>query len=131
MTFLGVILFTPLSFDGTNIYIMPAGIGRVNLYHINYDLGFLENIVLTVPLGFLIKQAFSNLSLGSMIPIGFITGTGIETMQYYLSHVYFINRTSDISDVVANGIGIVIGAVLLLMYQYTYERQLSNRLVIN
>ncbi|WP_334329637.1 VanZ family protein [Companilactobacillus sp. HBUAS59699] len=123
VTFLGMILFTPMSFDGTGVYIMPAGIGQVNLHHINYDLGFVENIVLTMPLGFLIKQAFSNISLSSMIPIGLMTGAGIETMQYYLSHVFLINRTSDISDVVANGIGIVIGAVLLLVYQYVFEKK--------
>lgn len=123
VTFLGMILFTPMSFDGTGVYIMPAGIGQVNLHHINYDLGFVENIVLTMPLGFLIKQSFSNISLSSMIPIGLMTGAGIETMQYYLSHVFLINRTSDISDVVANGIGIVIGAVLLLVYQYVFEKK--------
>ncbi|WP_125589960.1 VanZ family protein [Companilactobacillus jidongensis] len=129
ITFLGMILFTPMSFDGTGVYIMPAGVGSVNLYHIYYDLGFIENIVLTIPLGFLIKKGFSQVSLSSMIPVGLMTGAVIETTQYYLSHAFLINRTSDISDVVANGIGIFVGAILLLVYQYTYERQLlDNRI---
>lgn len=123
ITFLGMILFTPMSFDGTGVYIMPAGLGQVNLHHIYYDLGFVENIILTVPLGFLIKRAFSNISISSMVPVGLMTGAGIETMQYYLSHVFLINRTSDISDVVANGMGIVIGAILLLVYQYVFEKK--------
>ncbi|WP_338214267.1 VanZ family protein [Companilactobacillus muriivasis] len=123
VTFLGTILFTPMSFTGTAVYIMPSGIGSVNLYHITYDLGFIENIALTVPLGFLIKRAFSNISLVSMVPIGLMTGTVIETMQYYLSHMFLINRTSDISDVVANGIGIVIGGALVFVYHYVYEKQ--------
>ena len=127
VTFLGTILFTPLSFTGTEVYIMPAGIGSVNLSHITYDLGFIENIALTVPLGFLIKRAFSNISLISMVPVGLMTGAAIETMQYYLSHVFLINRTSDISDVVANGIGIVVGSVLVLVYRYVYEQKLLEK----
>ncbi|MBL3529990.1 VanZ family protein [Companilactobacillus zhachilii] len=127
LTFLGTILFTPLSFTGTEVYIMPAGIGSVNLSHITYDLGFIENIALTVPLGFLIKRAFSNISLISMVPVGLMTGAAIETMQYYLSHVFLINRTSDISDVVANGIGIVVGSVLVLVYRYVYEQKLLEK----
>ncbi|WP_125762999.1 VanZ family protein [Companilactobacillus hulinensis] len=123
MTFLGTILFTPLAFDGLNIYIMPAGIGRVNLYHIFVDIGFVENIILTMPLGFLIKRFYSRTSLLAMIPIGLMTGATIETMQYYLSHVFWINRTSDISDVVSNGIGIVIGASIALAYHYIYDKK--------
>jgi VanZ like family. len=118
---------TPMSFTGTKVYIMPAGIGSVNLSRITYDLGFIENIALTVPLGFLIKQAFSNISLISMVPVGLMTGAAIETMQYYLSHVFLINRTSDISDVVANGIGIVVGSLLVLIYRYVYEQKLLEK----
>ncbi|WP_025024994.1 VanZ family protein [Companilactobacillus nodensis] len=126
MTLLGAILFTPMSFNGIDAYVMPAGVGRVNLYHIYYDVGFFENIILTIPLGFLIKKSFTELSIVSMIPVGLMIGAAIETMQYYLSHAFLINRTSDISDVVANGIGIVVGSILLLIYQQTYEKQLLN-----
>ena len=49
---LSVILFTPLSFDGTAIYVMPAGVGQVNLSRLYlHGLGFIENIILTIPLG--------------------------------------------------------------------------------
>ncbi|MFH5810591.1 VanZ family protein [Companilactobacillus sp. FL22-1] len=127
MTLLGTILFTPFSFDGVGVYVMPAGTGSVNLYHIYYDLGFVENIALTVPLGFLLKRAFNKIPWITMAPIGLMIGATIETMQYYLSHLYLINRTSDISDVVANGIGIVIGATLVLVYRYVVEEDLLKK----
>lgn len=127
LTFIGVILFTPMSFDGRSVYDMPAGIGSVNLYHIYYDLGFIENIILTVPLGFLIKEYFSKIALFDVIPIGLMIGASIEILQFVLSHVFLINRTSDISDVVSNGVGIFIGASLFLVYQYASTNKLLDK----
>jgi len=122
-TFLGTILFTPISFTGTEVYIMPAGIGSVNLHKLEiFELGFAENIILTVPLGFLIKKFFPKISMISMVLLGFVIGGGIETTQYCLSHLYLINRSSDINDVIANGIGIVIGAILMIVYGYIFDR---------
>jgi len=124
LTFLGMILFTPISFTGTAVYVMPAGIGSVNLHKLEIlELGFAENIILTVPLGFLIKRFFSEISLISMTLLGFIVGAGIETMQYFLSHIYLINRSSDINDVIANGMGIVVGAILMIIYEYIVNRR--------
>ncbi|WP_125591102.1 VanZ family protein [Companilactobacillus jidongensis] len=127
LTFLGVILFTPLSFDGVAVYIMPAGIGRVNLHYIYVGLGFIENIILTIPLGFLIKKIFPNMSLILIVPLSFIMGVGFELTQYYLSHTFLINRVSDINDVIANGIGVAVGATLALVYYYVYEKKLSKK----
>lgn len=119
LTLLGTILFTPVSFDGASVYVMSAGIGQVNLHQLDiFDVGFVENIILTIPLGFLIKQNFSHTSIISMAISGFMIGSGIETMQYYLSHIFLINRTSDINDVLANALGIVIGAILMMIYEY-------------
>ncbi len=123
LTFLGIILFTPISFTGTEVYIMPAGIGSVNLHKLEiFELGFVENIILTIPLGFLIKKLFPSISIISMALLGFVIGGGIETTQYYLSHLYLINRSSDINDVIANGIGIVIGSILMVAYGYIFNR---------
>jgi VanZ like family. len=119
LTFLGMILFSPISFDGSSTYVMPLGIGSVNLHQLDIlDVGFAENIILTVPLGFLIKKTFSHMSLSSIAFLGFTIGGGIETTQYFLSHLVLINRTSDINDVISNAIGIVIGAVLMMTYNY-------------
>lgn len=127
LTFIGVILFTPMSFDGRSVYVMPAGVGSVNLHRIYYDLGFIENIILTIPLGYLIKEYFAEISLFDVIPIGLIVGASIETLQFYLSHLFLINRTSDISDVISNGVGIFIGASLFLVYQYASEKRLFEK----
>ena len=128
LTFLGVILFTPLSFDGLAVYIMPAGIGRVNMHYIYIGLGFIENIILTIPLGFLIKRVFPNMSIILIVPLGFIIGTAFELTQYYLSHMFYINRVCDINDILANGIGVAIGAILAIVYYYAYEKNLSEKI---
>jgi len=127
LTFLGTILFTPISFDGTAVYVMPAGLGQVNLHKLDiFEVGFLENIVLTIPLGFLIKRFFSKTSVISMVLLGFVIGGGIETTQYYLSHFFLINRTSDINDVIANAVGIVVGTVLMIIYEYIINKRVVN-----
>ncbi len=72
LTFLVIILFTPISFDGSSVYVMPAGIGQVNLHKLDIlELGFAENIILTVPLGFLIKYYLPKFSIISMALAGF------------------------------------------------------------
>lgn len=124
LTFLGMILFTPISFDGTSVYVMSAGTGRVNLHQLDIiDIGFAENIILTVPLGFLIKKLFPHVSILSMAFTGFMIGGGIETAQYYLSHIFLINRTSDINDVLANALGIVVGAIMMVIYEYIINKK--------
>ncbi|MQS98526.1 hypothetical protein [Companilactobacillus halodurans] len=35
LIFLGMILFSPISFDGLSVYLMPAGIGHVNLHELD------------------------------------------------------------------------------------------------
>lgn len=123
LTFLGAILFSPLSFTGTAVYIVPAGLGRVNLRYIYLGLGFFENIILTIPLGFLIKRVFRNMSLIPIVPLGFMTGTAFEIIQYYLSHMFLINRISDINDVIANGCGIILGAIVAVLYSHFFEQK--------
>ncbi|WP_238706895.1 VanZ family protein [Companilactobacillus halodurans] len=86
----------------------------------------MENIILTVPLGLLIKRSFPQISIISMAILGFFIGGGIETTQYYLSHIFLINRTSDINDVIANGIGIVIGAILMITYELLTNRKVFS-----
>ncbi|TGD19001.1 VanZ family protein [Levilactobacillus suantsaiihabitans] len=120
-TGLAAILFTPISFDGTAIYIMPVGIGRVNLTTLDvFNLGFLENIVLTIPLGLLLKWVLPRLSLLGVGFSGLFFGSSVETIQYVLSHHWLINRSSDINDVLANALGILIGGLAVaVVYRLT------------
>lgn len=123
LTLLEIIVFTPISFDGSMIYVMPLGIGRVNLTQLDIvNLGFVENIILTVPLGMMIKWSANKLSTLKMATIGIMIGGSIETIQYYLSHIFLINRSSDINDVLANALGIVVGAVLVSAFSYLLDR---------
>lgn len=124
LTGLAAILFTPISFDGTAIYIMPIGVGRVNLTNLSiFNLGFLENIVLTVPLGLLLKWALPRLSLWRVGFIGLFVGSGIETTQYVLSHHWLINRSSDINDVLANALGILLGGFAVAIYNQAMNKR--------
>ena len=129
LTGLSAIVFTPLSFDGTSLYIMPVGVGRVNLTQLDvFNLGFMENIVLTLPLGLLIKWLLPRLSLLDVGLFGLCVGGTIETAQYVLSHHWLINRSSDINDVLANAAGILVGGLIVAIYQHvhaTHQRKLA------
>ncbi|MFC6274968.1 VanZ family protein [Levilactobacillus tangyuanensis] len=132
LTGLAVILFTPLSFSGTAVYIMPPGMGRVNLTHLDlFNLGFAENIALTLPIGLALKWLAPKLSLLSVGVFGLFVGSGIETFQYILSNHWLINRSSDINDVLANALGILIGGTMVAIYlrlsnkQHTRQRALA------
>ncbi len=113
------ILFTPISFDGSSIYIMPAGIGRVNLTRLYlHGLGFMENIILTIPLGMIVKKLIPQIPLVVVGILGVVTGALIESLQFYMSNHWLINRSSDINDVIANAIGIFVGGLIIVGYQY-------------
>jgi len=121
LTGLCAIVFTPLSFDGTAVYIMPAGLGRVNLTYLNlFSLGFFENILMTVPLGILVKVFWSRISLWGVGVFGVFVGGSIETLQYILSHHWLINRSSDINDVLANALGVLVGGLIMATIQYAW-----------
>lgn len=119
LTSLAAIVFTPLSFSGTAVYIMPPGMGRVNLTQLDVlNLGFAENILMTLPFGLLLKWFWPRLTLRGAAFCGLWLGGSIETLQYLLSHHWLINRSSDINDVLANLLGVFIGSLLVTGYQY-------------
>ncbi|WP_225429377.1 VanZ family protein [Levilactobacillus brevis] len=110
---------------------MPLGAGRVNLTQLNIlNWGFLENIILTVPIGLLLKWFWPKLSLLTIGGLGLLVGSSIEIGQYVLSQHWLINRSSDINDVLANAIGIIIGGLLVtLYYRLSTSRRSRVRLV--
>jgi len=124
LTCLGIILFTPISFDGSAIYIMPEGVGRVNLSRLYlHGLGFIENIILTIPLGFIVKKLVPNVPIVVIGLLGLFTGALIESLQFYMSNHWLINRSSDINDVIANAAGIVIGSLIAVAYRYIHNQK--------
>ncbi|MCW3777298.1 VanZ family protein [Levilactobacillus namurensis] len=130
LTGLGAIVFTPLSFSGTAVYVMPAGIGRVNLTQLDvWNLGFFENILMTLPLGFLFKRFWPSLSLWGVGFLGLSAGSFIEIAQYILSHHWLINRSSDLNDVLANALGVLMGGLVALALQHlqtTHQQKLTR-----
>lgn len=117
LTGLGVILFTPISFNDTSVYLMGPGTGQVNKTRLYlHGLGFIENIILTIPLGMLLKKLVSQLPILLLTVIGLIISSGIEISQYYLSQNLLINRSSDINDIIANTLGVFIGGLIIVIY---------------
>lgn len=116
-TGLGIILFTPISFDGRSVYFMEQGIGRVNKTRLYlHGLGFTENIILTIPLGMILKKFMPQLPIAILGLIGLILSSGIEITQYYLSQNFLINRSSDINDIIANTIGVIVGCFVIIAF---------------
>ncbi|GAB5055980.1 VanZ family protein [Companilactobacillus alimentarius] len=117
--YLLAVLFMPIASNGLVIHLTTPRVGRVNLQELQLtNLEFVENIIMTVPLGVIIKKYFSKLPLTLIAILGIILSGSFETVQYVLSHLFLINRTSDINDVISNTLGIVIGAILMLLYRY-------------
>lgn len=114
------IVFAPLSINNFEIAVMPPGTGRLSLIVDLCHFSVLENVALTVPLGMLIKHYHPSWSL---LLAGLITGGLIETTQYVISHLWLLNRSSDINDVLANALGVIIGGI---MY-WGYIKMIKNR----
>lgn len=121
---LGTIVFTPVSINGLTVLITPKGIGRVNLTQLSInEVGYYENIILTIPLGMLLKFHWSKLSVILVTFLGMLVSVGIETIQYFLSHWLLIDRTSDINDVLANTTGVLLGAIIIVSYRYLTKQK--------
>ena len=121
---LGTIVFTPVSINGLTVLITPKGIGRVNLTQLSInEVGYYENIILTIPLGMLLKFHWPKLSVILVTFLGMLVSVGIETIQYFLSHWLLIDRTSDINDVLANTTGVLLGAIIIVSYRYLTKQK--------
>ena len=121
---LGTIVFTPVSINGLTVLITPKGIGRVNLTQLSInEVGYYENIILTIPLGMLLKFHWSKLSVILVTFLGMLVSVGIETIQYFLSHWLLIDRTSDINDILANTTGVLLGAIIIVSYRYLTKQK--------
>lgn len=110
---LAFIVFTPLSINDLYVAVMPPGTGRVSFLVDLWHFSVLENIILTVPLGMIIKR---QRPYWSLVLAGIACGGFIEITQYIISHLWLMNRSSDINDVIANAVGVVIGGVLWCLY---------------
>ena len=121
---IGLTLFPiPIPVDGNTVSFKEQFafvISRINLVPFRYMSWFtpgplrfeiLMNILLTVPFGFLINY-FSKINWGAVLWISIASGYAIETAQLIMSIFFGAYRTVDISDVILNTLGTLLGMML-------------------
>ncbi|VDG23544.1 VanZ family protein [Lactiplantibacillus mudanjiangensis] len=117
------ICYTPTAynFSGTEIihYLVfgPVKLTLVPFQHL--DIEFWLNVLLTMPLGFLIIWNFPHWSWRRLIFIGLLTGLTLETGQFILDWLVQINRWVEVDDVLTNWAGVIIGGA----FSYWLNRQ--------
>ncbi|WP_353856346.1 VanZ family protein [Bacillus sp. Bos-x628] len=114
--------------DQVSVNLMPfhSIYQNVHAYHQGYpNLVFLNlagNILLFVPLGFLLYWRYRKMCWQKAILAGFILSTMIEVLQWIFSQFDIITRSSDIDDMILNTIGTAIGCFIYHMYQRRKEK---------
>ncbi len=109
---------------------------KVNLWHIYYNLipfhflftstdsifGFVCNIVLFMPMGFLLQIISPNFCEFKKVMVACILSSiFIETLQLIIMAFTMIsNRCFDVDDIIANAIGAAIGFVLYILWKSIY-----------
>ncbi|GGA76919.1 VanZ family protein [Ornithinibacillus halotolerans] len=84
-------------------------------------INLLGNVVVFIPIGFLIPLLFKNISFGKIFVIGLISTLFIETMQLILSINGIISRSFDVDDLILNTIGVIVGYILRIMFDMLYR----------
>ncbi len=75
-----------------------------------YVQDFFLNIIMTMPIGFLIPCLKDGLNTRKMVKVGLFIGIGIEMFQFIIMLVQgFTFRDININDVIANVIGVSLG----------------------
>jgi len=73
----------------------------------------LGNIVVLIPLGFLLAALYQKIKWGRVLLIGLLTGMILELLQ-----VIYKSGILDIDDIILNTLGVVIG---YLLFVFIYE----------
>ncbi|AVM23035.1 VanZ family protein [Bacillus pumilus] len=114
--------------DQVSVNLIPLQSIYQNLhaYHHGYpNLVFLNlagNILLFVPLGFFLYQAFRTMRWQKAILAGFFSSTMIELLQWMFSQSGIITRSSDVDDILLNTLGTALGCILFWMYRRRKEK---------
>ncbi|MCP1150681.1 MULTISPECIES: VanZ family protein [Bacillus] len=75
------------------------------------------NVILFVPLGFILPILFSFNQLRKVIYIGFLVSLSIELIQFVLDLIVGYNyRSFDVDDIITNTLGTLIGVII---YKYS------------
>ena len=130
---IGLTLFPiPIPVDGNAVSFKEQFafvISRINLVPFRYLTWFtagplrfeiLMNILLTIPFGFLINY-FSKINWVNFIWISIAGGFAIETAQLIMSIFFGTYRTVDISDVILNTLGTLLGLILFKLSRMIFR----------
>lgn len=91
-----------------------------NLHPLAYvDAEFFANILLTVPLGVYLYLAKSRLNLLNLFLISIIPGLMIESCQLVADLAVNLNRVVDIDDVISNTCGVLVGYLVVKLFDHT------------
>lgn len=85
----------------------------------NYALvEWLSNVVMFLPLGFLVAQLFKKWRILKTTTLGFALSAAIESAQL----VFFAQRSASVLDVLANTLGTLVGASILVILVFFRQK---------
>ncbi|ANT55895.1 VanZ family protein [Bacillus sp. FSL R5-0820] len=115
--------------DQVSVNLIPFHSIQQNLHAFQHgypNLVFLNlagNILLFVPLGFFLYQAFRTCRFQKAVLAGLILSAIIEILQWIFSQSGMITRSSDIDDMILNTLGTALGCIVYV----TYRRRKENK----
>ncbi|MFD1421464.1 VanZ family protein [Lactiplantibacillus songbeiensis] len=115
--------YTPTAYNfGGNVTLQYIQWGPVKLIlnpFRHLDLEFWLNVLLTMPLGFLIGWNKPTCTWRRLISLGLLTGLSLETGQFILDWLVNLQRWVEVDDVLTNWTGVIIG---FAVYQLLHKR---------
>ncbi len=83
------------------------------------------NVLVFVPMGFLLGMVFRKISLWKIIIVGFCMSMSIEALQFF-----FHRGVSEVDDVMHNTLGCMIGYGLYYLIRNGYEKLIKERIAV-
>lgn len=100
---------------------------KYSRHDINHLINFIGNALLFVPFGFSIPIVTKK-SFGRAISLGIIVIFTIELSQLAFSYLYgFTYRIFDVDDIILNTIGLLIGVIILRIFQVSKLKKEHSR----
>lgn len=108
----------PVNLPANNQQISYIMVGQAPVAYVPFQeigqLGFWLNILMTIPLGIIIAAITKYRWQFKIITItGIAIGCFIEVTQFILDSLSLVARWVDINDVIANGLGFIMGYLLI------------------
>lgn len=123
---LACVVFWPTPVDQTSGHYLSSALDWLHNHGIplwfNYAVvEWLSNVVMFLPLGFLVAQYFKNWRIFKTIVVGFVLSGAIESVQL----LFFEQRTASVLDIVANTLGTVLGSTIFVIFAFFWQKHVS------